>query len=327
MTPGRVVVDMVRNTGKQKSAPQRPRAGLEQQMRVLVVTGLSGAGKSSTLKTLEDLGYEAVDNLPLSLLPNLIVATRSGQDVHNLKALAIGVDMRTRAFQRDTFVATMNELRGREDLDVSLVFLDCSDEVLHHRFTATRRRHPLANDRPVVDGIRREREIMAGLRAQADYMLDTTDLKINDLRQLLNGYFALDAAGRMLISLVSFSYLLGLPREADLVFDVRFLRNPHYIDGLRAGTGQEAAIADYIRDDPAYQPFLDTAGGLILSLLPQYQREGKSYLTIAFGCTGGRHRSVFVAEEIAGLIRSGGFEVSFQHRDLAPDSFQQRGLT
>lgn len=282
--------------------------------RVILVTGMSGAGHSTALKTLEDMGYEAVDNLPLPMLQSL--AARPGAaDV--ARPLAIGIDIRTRGFGAETFVAELDRLGQQPELDVRLLFLDCDDEVLFRRYTETRRRHPLTADRPVADSVRHERQLVEPLRARADLVVDTTMLTAADLRRLLHGHFALARQGSMSVFVVSFSYRHGVPRESDLVFDVRFLDNPFYIPQLRPLTGRDGPVADHIRRDPAFTPFFDGLTGVLQPLLPRYVHEGKSYLTIAVGCTGGRHRSVFVAERLAGWLNDLGYPVTLNHRDLS----------
>ena len=283
------------------------------EARFLLVSGLSGAGKSSALKILEDIGYEAVDNLPLSLLRSLAPAERvDGAPPH---AIAVGIDTRTRDFDPAGFADALHDLRTRRDLDARFLFLDCDDAVLLHRFTATRRRHPLAGDRPVADGISHERQLMARLKDRADLVVDTSEVALPELRLLLVDRFGLDQPVGLNITVNSFSYRRGLPREADLVFDVRFLKNPHYVERLRPLTGDMPEVGAYIAGDAAFAPFLQGLSEMLLSLLPHYSREGKSYLTIAIGCTGGRHRSVFVAEKIARLLRDEGYRVSLRHRD------------
>jgi len=277
---------------------------------VILVTGLSGAGRSTALRALEDLGYEAVDNLPLALLN-----APDGFD----RPVAIGIDSRTRGFSAEALSERVQRLRAESGLRVRLVFLTCSDEALQRRFTETRRRHPLALDRPIADGIRQERRLLEDLQARADLTIDSTDLAIGDLKRLVQGNFALDQRPQLSISIMSFSYRHGLPREADLVFDVRFLANPHYRDALRPLTGRDAAVADFIRADPAFGPFFADLTALLLPLLPGYEREGKSYLTLAVGCTGGRHRSVFVAERLAAWLADHGRQVDLRHRDVARD--------
>jgi len=280
--------------------------------RLLVVTGLSGAGHTTALRGLEDLGYEAVDNLPLLLLGGI-----AGEDAGGEQAIAIGVDSRTRDFTAAALAERLDRLRSTPNLEVKLVYLDCADEVLRRRFTETRRRHPLALDRPVGDGIRQERQLLAPLREQADLVIDTTDLTMADLRRVLRGHFALHPRPGLAFSVVSFSYRHGLPREADLVFDVRFLKNPHYDPALRPLTGRDADVGRFIEGDPAYAPFFAALTGLLLPLLPCFEREGKSYVTIAIGCTGGRHRSVFVAERLAAWLATQGRTINIRHRDTA----------
>ncbi len=281
------------------------------RIRLVLVTGMSGAGRSSALAALEDAGYEAIDNLPLALLGSLV----RGEALPG-PGIAIDVDIRTRDFSVDRFTATVDPLFALPDVAGKLLFIDCDDEVLRRRHTETRRRHPLARDRPVVDGIRLERRLIEGLRARADVVIDTTDLNVGDLRRLVVGHFALEGRGGLAVFVTSFAYRAGLPREADLVFDVRFLANPHYREDLRPRSGADPEVAAFIAADPAFAPFLAQVEGLIGPLLPRFEREGKSYLTIAIGCTGGRHRSVLVAERLAPLLRRKGYMVEVAHRDL-----------
>jgi UPF0042 nucleotide-binding protein len=280
----------------------------------VLVTGMSGAGKSSALKVLEDLGYEVVDNLPVTLIGGLVrgVEDDAGQD----RPLALCADVRTRAFDIEHFERYVAPLLERDDLDVTLLFLDSDDEALRRRFTETRRRHPMADDRPVSDGIRLERERLAWARNRADLVVDTSGLSLPDFRRLLAGHFALPGEAGLGVDIVSFGYRHGLPPEADLVFDVRFLSNPHYEPELRPGTGLDASVAAFIERDSAFAPFFATLSGMLTSLLPAYEREGKSYLTIAIGCTGGRHRSVFVAARLAEALKAAGWRVGLRHRDV-----------
>jgi RNase adapter protein RapZ len=287
-----------------RAAPSRPAQG-----RLLVVTGMSGAGRSTALKAVEDMGYEAVDNLPLSLLPNLLSAPAT-------PPLAIGVDVRTRDFGVSALLATLDRLVAEHNLDLKIVFLDCEDDRLVRRYTETRRRHPLAGDRPVLDGIHLERQRVWPLRDRADLVIDTTALNPGDLKRLLQGHFALGTAPGITIFVTSFSYRHGLPRDADLVFDVRFLRNPHYVAALRPLTGRDAPVGAFIEADPDCAPFFKRLCLLLTPLLPRYEREGKSYLTIAIGCTGGRHRSVYLAERLAAWLSEQGRPVGVNHRDL-----------
>jgi len=281
--------------------------------QVLLVTGLSGAGHTTALKVLEDLGYEAVDNLPLFLLSGL-TGNVGGAEI---RPMAIGVDSRTRDFTAAALIEHRDRLQADPGLEVRLFYFDCSDESLRRRFTETRRRHPLALDRPVDDGIRRERQLLGPLREAADLVIDTTDLAIGDLRRLLRGHFGLDHRPAAAITIVSFSYRNGLPREADLVFDVRFLHNPHYDPALRPLTGRDAEVGQFIATDPAFAPFFASLTQLLLPLLPSFEREGKSYLTIAVGCTGGRHRSVFVAERLGAWLAAQDRPAIVRHRDTA----------
>lgn len=277
---------------------------------VILVTGLAGAGMSTALKALEDLGYEAVDNLPLGLMPILIGAPGA-----HARPLAIGIDSRTRGFSVDALLAELERLRRRSDVNVRLLYLTCDSDVLQRRFTETRRRHPLALDRPIGDGIEADISATARLAEQADPVIDTSNSAIKDLRQQLSGYFAVDGSA-LSLAVTSFSFRNGLPREADLVFDVRFLDNPHYVDALRPLTGQDAPVAEMIENDRDFARFFDSLKELLDTALPRYAGEGKSYLTIAIGCTGGRHRSVFTAERLTAWLRENGYRVSLRHREL-----------
>lgn len=283
--------------------------------RLLLVTGVSGAGRSSTLKILEDMGYEAVDNLPLALLAAL--AELPPRPDESGAGLAVGIDTRTRDFNVETVLGLLAQLRGHPQLEVKLLFLDCDDEVLQHRFTATRRRHPLAGERPIADGIRHERALTFPMRNAADLVIDTSRLALPDLRRLIDGHFAPAKGPGLALAVTSFSFRLGLPREADLVFDVRFLRNPHYEEQLRPHSGENPDVAAFIMQDPAFAPFMARLSEMVLSLIPSFRREGKTYLTIAIGCTGGRHRSVHVARELARVLEGEGQKATLLHRDIA----------
>jgi RNase adapter protein RapZ len=275
---------------------------------------MSGAGRTTALKALEDLGFEAVDNLPVTLLGNLV---RPGDRLE--RDLAIGIDCRTRAFDPPDLIKRMAARRAKVGPAPKLLFLDCEDEILRRRFNETRRRHPLALDRPVTDGIAHERRVMAGLREHADLVIDTSQLSAGDLRRLIAGYFTTANERGLTLSVLSFAYRGGVPREADIVFDVRFLANPHYVDELRPKDGRDPQVRAYVEGDPGYQMLLERLEALLFPLLPSYQREGRSYLTIAFGCTGGRHRSIVVAEAFAARLRESGWTVVVRHRDT-PDA-------
>ncbi|MDQ7248953.1 RNase adapter RapZ [Dongia sedimenti] len=299
----------------------RPQAS---RRRLLLVTGLAGAGRSTALKCLEDHGFEAVDNLPLALLPHLVSGVTAAGEAP--RALAIGIDGRTRDFTAEGLSTLLQELKRDPALDVRLLFLDSDDETLRRRFTETRRRHPFAPDRPVSDGIAQERRLMFPLQQVADLVIDTSDRTIGDFKALLAHQLGLEGKSELAITILSFSYRLGLPREADLVFDVRFLDNPHYDPALRPLTGEDERVGRAVESDPAYDGFFAGMTGLLWPLLPGFEREGKSYLTIAIGCTGGRHRSVHVARRLAQWLEGKGRPAILRHRDLdrgVPDS----GLT
>lgn len=294
---------------------------------VLLVTGMSGAGKSTVLRTLEDLGWEVVDNLPLPLLDRLLTAAPAADADGAPRPLALGLGARTRDFDPQRVIRRTNELRERHGLQIGTLFLDCAGGELERRYTETRRRHPLAPDRPASDGIARERELLALLRDWANRLIDTTNMSANDLAGQVRSTFGGHGADEPVLSVLSFGFARGLPRNADLVFDMRFLQNPHWVPALRPGTGLEPEVAAYVAADPAYEEAVGRIEELIGLLVPRYRAEGKSYVTIAIGCTGGRHRSVHVAERIAGWLRRHGFSPTVTHRDLraAPqDSLEDR---
>lgn len=287
--------------------------------RILLVTGLSGAGRTTVLKTLEDLGWEAVDNLPLSLLDRLLSSPTPQGAPDEDRPLAIGIDSRTRGFAAKGILRRVARLREEQQQEVEILFLDAADTVLAQRFSTTRRRHPLAIDRPAETGIANERELLGPLRDAAEHLIDTSGLTSNALQQEIRERFGGAQAVDPTLVISSFSYKRGLPRDADLVFDMRFLRNPYWDEALRHGTGRDADVSAYIAADPAYAPALDQIEGLLTLLLPRYEREGKSYIMIAFGCTGGRHRSVHAAETIAERLRATGFSPTIAHRDLVQE--------
>lgn len=278
--------------------------------RVVLVTGPSGAGRSSALNVLEDAGFEAIDNLPLRLLPAVLDAPESQ------RPLALGIDPRTRDFNIDRFVAVQQELAARDTLSADLLYLDCAPDALLRRFSETRRRHPLAEGGPPIAGIERELAWLKPLRARADVLIDTTDLTIHDLRAEVERWFAPDGRHHLSVSVQSFSYKRGLPRSVDMVYDCRFLRNPHWDKDLRAANGTDPRVAAYVAEDPRFAPFEDQVAGLSLLLLPAFRDEGKSNISIAFGCTGGQHRSVALAEAHALRLAQDGWQVSIRHREL-----------
>jgi len=279
-------------------------------MRVFLITGLSGAGKSVALRTLEDMGCEAVDNVPLSLIPSLV--NSGGGEGHSL---AIGADARGRDFSPQHFKEVIDALKATGRDEVRVLFFDCDNEVLQRRFTETRRKHPLALDRPVMDGILHERSLLEPLRDMADATFDTSEWNGGDLRHAVREHYG--AQNRALsIFVSSFSFKRGVPRDADLVFDVRFLRNPFYDDQLRPMSGLDEPVAAFIERDPDFNRFFNNLTQLVEPLLPRYLQEGKSYLTIALGCTGGRHRSVYVAEKLTGFLKKKEYKVGIRHRDL-----------
>lgn len=289
-------------------------ANADQKDLVVLVTGMSGAGRSTALKAFEDMGYEAVDNLPLTLLASVVQA---GPGNRPDRALAIGIDIRTRDFGVDTLVHRLDELRDAGGADVITLFVDCDDEILVRRFTETRRRHPLAGDRPIPDVLKLERRMLEPLRDRADVLIDTSGLAPGALKETLRRQFESREGGGLTVHVISFSYRYGLPREADIVFDARFLTNPHYDPALRDLTGSDPAVMRAIESDQDFAAFLGGIEGMLAILLPRYQQEGKSNLSIAVGCTGGRHRSVYVADRIADMLSSQGWRTGRTHRDIA----------
>jgi RNase adapter protein RapZ len=283
----------------------------KEKRRLLLVTGLSGAGLSTALKALEDMGYKAVDNLPLALVDALL-KQKEGAGL----PLALGIDSRAWDFTPAAFLRKLAQLRADRALETVLVFVNCQEHILQQRYTETRRTHPLAVDRPVSDGVILERQLMKPLRKAADHVIDTTDLTAQELRRLMEGHFRIEGDPGLFISVISFGFRNGVPREADLMFDLRFLDNPHWDPKLRPLCGLDAPVAARIGKDRNYRLFQRNLRNLLEPLLPRYDHEGKSYLTIALGCTGGKHRSVFAAEEIFRWLKAKGYSVSVRHRDL-----------
>lgn len=283
--------------------------------RIMLVTGLSGAGKTTALKTLEDLGWEAIDNFPIRLLPLLIDTPQSARRPDQGRPLAIGFDTRTRGFDPASIVRQVRELEEHPEYAVSTLFLDCAGRELQRRYAETRRRHPLAQDRSAEAGIAEEREWLQPLRRWSENVIDTTDMPLSELQQEVRRRFSLEKSPTSVI-VTSFGFARGMPPSADLVFDMRFLRNPHWDRDLRPLTGLDAPVGAFVMEDPAYQGAVDRIVDLLAYLLPHYQAGAKAYVHIAIGCTGGRHRSVFVAEQITKRLQEAGFCPTVQHRNL-----------
>lgn len=277
----------------------------------IFVTGLSGAGISSSMNILEDLGFLAFDNFPLSLLPALLQ-----QDDIIGRSLAVAIDTRATHFDPVRLMETIRDLHSRNIFHVKTLFLTADDTVLLKRFTETRRVHPMARDRAVADGIAAEKSLLFPFKHEAGYIVDTSEYSVHDLRRVIKGFAGGVQQQRMNITLMSFSYRHGLPREADMVFDVRFLRNPNWVTALKDKTGLDKEVQVYVQGDEAHDSFLNSTKGMIDILLPRFQSEGKSYLTIAFGCTGGRHRSVTLAEEIGEYLRNKNLPIHIHHREI-----------
>ena len=294
--------------------------------RVVLVTGLSGAGRSSILRVLEDLGYEAVDNPPMTLTEELVSRGEG--------PVAIGLDARSRGFDAASVLSTLERLRLNQSLRPELIFAYADEGALLRRYTETRRRHPLAPEGRVLDGIAQERELTASLRDAADLVVDTTDTALPALRRQIESRFSCNSLG-LTVSLTSFAYPHGLPREAELVFDARFLRNPHYDPHLRPKTGLDPAVATYVEADPDFAAFFGQILAMLKLLLPRFVQEGKKYVTIAVGCTGGRHRSVHIIEKLAAHLAGGSGldmrcgQITVAHRELlraatvVPDTARQ----
>jgi UPF0042 nucleotide-binding protein len=285
--------------------------------RIVFVTGPSGAGRSSAINVLEDLGFEAIDNIPLSLIPRLVDG-----DPPSDRPMALGMDVRNRDFSAEGLLQLYDTLTERLNTTVELLFVDCSTEVLVRRYSETRRRHPLAPDESPIDGVIRENALLTDVRSRADILIDTSELSIHDLRAEMEGWFGSVTGQGMAVSVQSFSYKRGLPQGLDMVFDCRFLRNPHWQAELRPLTGLDPEIVEYVAEDPRYDEFLRRLTGLVLLMLPACIAEGKAHFAIGFGCTGGKHRSVAVTENVAAALAQEGWRVSIRHREL-----ERRGTT
>ncbi len=280
------------------------------EFRLVLVTGPSGAGRTTTIRVLEDLGFEAIDNIPLSLIPRLMEGTPPE------RPLALGLDVRNRDFNATALIELIDTMVRDPDIAPVVVYLDCAAPELIRRFSETRRRHPLAPRETPAEGIQRELDLLTPVRVRADLLIDTTELSPHDLKAEITRWFDPAKAGRLAVSLQSFSYRRGLPRGVDMVFDCRFLSNPHWQAGLRALDGRDAAVQEFLHKDPHFTPFLDRVRELTEFLLPAQVDEGKAHLAIGFGCTGGQHRSVAMVELMGSALAQAGWPVSKRHREL-----------
>lgn len=278
-------------------------------LEIVLVTGLSGSGKSTAVRALEDAGFFCIDNLPVPLLGKLLELVGHA----DMRRVAVVVDAREERFLGDS-PRVLEDLRG-QGIPVRVIFLDATDDVLIRRFSETRRRHPLAPDGTVPQGIAEERRLLRDLRALADEVIDTSAINVHELKGLLQDRFAPRGDG-MNVGLLSFGFRNGVPSQADLVFDVRFLPNPYFVPGMRARTGKDADVAGYVLDSEGAQGFLERVGDLLTYLLPRYRKEGKTYLTVAIGCTGGKHRSVAIARALAERLAAQGTSVRLWDRDV-----------
>lgn len=277
--------------------------------KIFIITGMSGAGKSQALKCFEDFGYYCVDNLPVALIPKFSELVKKHR---HFRHIALGIDIREGRFFKG-FVQSLDTLK-RLGLDYKIIFLDAPDAVILQRFSETRHRHPLGKN--IVLAVREERRILAEFKEKANKVIDTSKLTLGELKEILSGTLELKRSTEMKLSVISFGYKYGIPLDADLVMDVRFLPNPNYVPSLQGKTGLDKAVGDYIRNKPHFRTFLKNYTDQIKDLLPLYIKEGKSYLTIAIGCTGGKHRSVFIAHSIAENLSKFGFSASEYHRDI-----------
>lgn len=282
-------------------SPARPRC--------VLVTGPSGAGRGTAIRVLEDLGFEAIDNMPLSLMPRLL-------EVGHGRPMALGIDVRNRDFSANALIEVIDGYGHTANPAPELLYLDCREDVLLRRFSETRRRHPLAPAESPGEGIAREFDLLVPIRARADFLIDTSELTPHELRSEVETWFAPQPDRRLAVSVNSFSYKRGLPRGIDMVFDCRFLQNPYWEEGLRALNGCDPQVAAYVAQDERFDDFFGRVSGLIEMLLPAYSDEGKAHLSIGFGCTGGQHRSVAVAEILAKTLADSGWQVSIRHREL-----------
>ncbi|WP_300071930.1 RNase adapter RapZ [uncultured Ruegeria sp.] len=288
------------------------------QSQIVLVTGPSGAGRSTAIHVLEDLGFEAIDNLPMGLLSRLLDGAESD------RPMALGIDARNRDFSTVGFIELAEKLGRMKQYDLTVLYLDCSDDVLLRRFSETRRRHPVSKDAGPETGVRTEKELLTPIREIADTLIDTTALNVHQLRDEVERWFAPKGGRHLAISVESFSYKRGLPRSLDMVFDCRFLANPYWRTELRAADGRNPDVAHYVQSDTNYEPFFDRVVDLVTLLLPAFRAEGKAHLSVAFGCTGGQHRSVAMAEAVAKALAEGGQQVAVRHREMERRSLNVR---
>lgn len=284
--------------------------GLGVEHRVLLVTGPSGAGRSTAIHALEDLGYEVIDNLPLSLVPRLIDGPPHGRPI------ALGLDVRNRDFNATALIELIDRLTRDPRVAPEVLYLDCAPDELVRRFSQTRRRHPLAPADTPDEGVAREIDLLAPIRVRADHLIDTTEMSPHDLKAEIGTWYGGGPAARLAVSVQSFSYKRGVPRGVDMIFDCRFLKNPYWAADLRALDGRDPRVAAHIAEDPRFAPFFQRLQELVLFLLPAHLDEGKAHLTIGFGCTGGQHRSVAVAEKLGNVLAGAGWPVALRHREL-----------
>jgi len=282
------------------------------RLKIIIISGLSGSGKSYAIKFLEDMGFFCVDNLPTALVPKF--AELCAQSDRGITRAALGIDIRELDIFGN-FLKLQDELAA-SGYDVEILFLEASDEVLARRFSETRRPHPLAREMPLPEAIKLERQMMEGIRKKADRIIDTTRLTVHQLRDELARQYRPTEGKGLTISIMSFGFKYGVPYDADLVFDVRFLPNPNFVPELKALTGRDDGVKVFVGDKPDTEEFLTKVSGLMEFLLPLYKKEGKNYLTIALGCTGGRHRSVAVAEFLEQRMSAGGVDIIVRHRDI-----------
>lgn len=277
--------------------------------QLVLVTGPSGAGRSTAIHALEDIGFETIDNLPMRLVPRLL-------DGGAERPLALGIDARTRDFSAAGLLQLIDELAARGDTELTLLYLDCRPDVLLRRYSETRRRHPLAPAESPETGVARELDLLGAIRDRADTLIDTSDLNVHELKAEVARWIAPESRTGLALTIQSFSYKRGLPRAIDMVFDCRFLANPYWVPGLRAFDGRDAQVAAHVRADPRFEGFFDRVVDMTRFLLPAFVAEGKAHLAIAFGCTGGQHRSVVLAETLAKTLAEDGQQVSIRHREL-----------